>query len=140
MFNKPTMVTDFSNFATTNYSWPARTFNTNAHRVTWKPLCTSQSWAQLNHIAIIFHWRASIQDFRSFWCTPLDSDHAILRAHLSVRFNSGQRKRTFRNPTLHVNTIVAQLYRQELDAELFEFNEYHTRRSTLERGLRSPDQ
>ena len=50
-----------------------------SHRVTWKPPCTSQSWTQLDHIAISFRWRASIQDCRSFWCTPLDSDHAILR-------------------------------------------------------------
>jgi len=103
-----------------------------SHRVTWKPPCTSQSWTQLDHIAISFRWRASIQDCRSFWCTPLDSDHAILRAHLSVRFHSGHRKRTSGNPTLHVNTTAAQQYRQELDAKLFEFNEYHTHRSTLE--------
>ena len=40
--------------------------------VTWKPPCTSQSWTQLDHIAISFRWRASIQDCRSFWCTEKD--------------------------------------------------------------------
>ena len=103
-----------------------------SHRVTWKPPYNSQSWTQLDHIAIGFRWRASIQDCRSFWCTPLVSDHVILRAHLSVRFHSGQRKRTFQNPTLHVDTTAAQQYRQELDSKLSEFNECHTRRSTFE--------
>ena len=101
-----------------------------SHRVTWKPPCTRQSWMQLDHIAIGSRWRLSIQACLSFWYTLLDYDHAILRAHLSVRFHSGQRKRTFGKPTLHVNTTAAQQYGQELDAKLFEFNEYHSSKST----------
>ena len=119
--------TDIGDWLHQLYSYQLYLVNTDfqhkrLHRVTCKPSCTVQLWTQLDHIAISFHWRASIQDCQSFWCTPLHSDHAILRAHLSVRIHSGQRKRTFLNPTFHVNTTAAQQYRQELHAKLFEFN------------------
>ncbi|KER22007.1 hypothetical protein T265_09801 [Opisthorchis viverrini] len=38
---------------------------------------TNQPWTQLDHVAISHRWRATIQDCRSFWGTPLDSDHAM---------------------------------------------------------------
>ncbi|KER22891.1 hypothetical protein T265_09096 [Opisthorchis viverrini] len=46
-------------------------------RVTWRPPTTNQPWTQLDHVAISHRWRATIQDCRSFWGTPLDSDHAF---------------------------------------------------------------
>ena len=76
-------------------------------RVTWRPPTAGQSWTQLDHIAISYRWRASIQDCRSFWSTPLDSDHALVRARLKIQFPAGKRKRSqmqsaqcLRNPTI----------------------------------------
>ena len=62
------------------------------HRLTWRPPNDRCPWKQLDHIAISRRWRASIQDCRSFWSTPLDSDHALVRACVSFKFPSGRRK------------------------------------------------
>ena len=56
------------------------------HRVSWKPSCATQTWTQLDHFAVSRRWRSSIQDCRLFWCTPPESDHAMLRGRLSIKF------------------------------------------------------
>lgn len=59
--------------------------------VTWRPSLPSQPWTQIDHIAISYRWRGSVEDCRSFWSTCLDSDHALVRARLSLHF-TGRRK------------------------------------------------
>ena len=53
---------------------------------TWRPPSPDQPWSQLDHIAISYRWRGSIQDCRSLWNTCLDSDHALVRCRLSIQF------------------------------------------------------
>lgn len=64
------------------------------HSVTYRPLSPTQSWSQIDHVAISYRWRGCIQDCRSYWSTCLDSDHALVCAKVSMRF-SGRRKRYF---------------------------------------------
>ncbi|KER29427.1 hypothetical protein T265_03992 [Opisthorchis viverrini] len=85
----------------------------------------NQPWTQLDHVAISHRWRATIQDCRSFWGTPLDSDHAMVRARLTVRFPSGPRK-SARNVPIHYlrRTAIAQQYRSELAQQLSTVKQY----------------
>ncbi|KER31489.1 hypothetical protein T265_02262 [Opisthorchis viverrini] len=88
-----------------------------SHHVTW--------WAStFGHVAISHRWRATIQDFRSFWGTPLDSDHTMVDARLTVRFPSGPRKLARSMLTHYLRrTTIAQHYRSEL-AQQFTVNQY----------------
>ncbi|KER31525.1 hypothetical protein T265_02290 [Opisthorchis viverrini] len=40
----------------------------------------------VDHVAISHRWRATIQDCRSFWGTPLNSDYAMVRSRLTIKF------------------------------------------------------
>ena len=89
------------------------------HRLTWRPPATSQQWKQLDHIAISYRWRASIQDCRSFWSTPLDSDHALVRARMSISFSRGPQKSARYNNLGHLrDPLVAQQFKAELTEKL----------------------
>ncbi|GAA55558.1 craniofacial development protein 2, partial [Clonorchis sinensis] len=63
-----------------------------SHRVTCRPPTANQPWTELDYVAISHRWKITIQDCRSFWGTQFDSDHTMVRAHLTVRFPSGPRK------------------------------------------------
>ena len=89
------------------------------HRLTWRPPNPSQPWKQLDHIAISYRWRASIQDCRSFWSTPLDSDHAIVRATFSIKFPVGRRKSCHLDrPQQLQSAVVAEQYELKLTQNL----------------------
>ena len=88
------------------------------HHVTWKPPCATQTCMQLGHFAVSRRWRGSIQDCRSFWCTPLESDHAILRARLLIRFPLSKRKQSANQPVSKLYATSAQKYRLELVSNL----------------------
>ncbi|KER27324.1 hypothetical protein T265_05644 [Opisthorchis viverrini] len=96
-----------------------------SHRVTWRPPTTNQPWTQLDHVAISHRWRATTQDCRSFWGTQLDSDHAVVRARLTVRFPSGHCK-SARSIPIHClrRTAAAQQYRSELAQQLSTVKQY----------------
>ena len=92
--------------------------------VTWRPPSSSQQWSQIDHIVISYRWRGCIEDCRSFWSTPLDSDHALVRARISLRFNCK------RNP--HIKTLpsyqlrdrnIKVAYQTELACKLSQVDE-----------------
>ncbi|KER27161.1 hypothetical protein T265_13857, partial [Opisthorchis viverrini] len=96
-----------------------------SHRLTWRPPTANQPWTQLDHVAISHRWRATIQDCRSFWGTPLDSNHAMVFARPTVRFPSGPRK-SARSMPIHClrRTTVPQQCRSELAQQLSTVNQY----------------
>ena len=90
-------------------------------RVTWRPPRPDQRWTQLDHIAISHRWRASVQDCRSFWQTPLDSDHALVRTRISIRFPASGMMRSNHVSVRQLNSgEVAQRYRMKLAQQLKE--------------------
>ncbi|KER27761.1 hypothetical protein T265_05251 [Opisthorchis viverrini] len=96
-----------------------------SHCVTWRPQTTNQPWTQLDHVATSHRWRATIQDCRSFWGTPLDSDHAVVRARLTVRFPSGHCKSARSIPIHYLRrTAVAQQYRSKIAQQLSTVKQY----------------
>ncbi|GAA54020.1 craniofacial development protein 2, partial [Clonorchis sinensis] len=92
-----------------------------SHRVTWRPPTTGQSWPQLDHMAGSYRWRVSVRDCRSFWGTQLDSDHAIVRTRLALRFPPALRvpKEISSAPRLR-QVSIAQAYRADLVRKLLE--------------------
>ncbi|MGL5405228.1 MAG: endonuclease/exonuclease/phosphatase family protein, partial [Propionibacteriaceae bacterium] len=90
-----------------------------SHRVTWKPPRSDESPLQLDYIAISHKWRTSVQDCRSFWCTAVDSDHALVRARVSVTL-LGKAKGSTRavNARCLEQPDVKQAYQSELDKQL----------------------
>ncbi|KAK4467292.1 hypothetical protein MN116_000315, partial [Schistosoma mekongi] len=77
--------------ASTNFKHKER------HKLTWRPPQSTQRWSQIDHIAISHRWRGSIEDCRSFWSTCLDSDHALIRARISLRL-TGRKRPTAKIP------------------------------------------
>ncbi|CAH8481415.1 unnamed protein product [Schistosoma haematobium] len=77
-----------------------------SHRrcATWRPPSASQSWTQIDHIAISYRWRGCVQDCRSFWSTYLDSDHALVCVNLTLLF-SGQRSDRYQR--IDISKLVA---------------------------------
>ena len=53
---------------------------------TWRPPNPNQSWTQIDHIAISYRWRGSVQNCRSYWSTCLDSDHALVCSNVVFRY------------------------------------------------------
>ena len=60
------------------------------HCVTWRPSMPSQPWTQIDHLAISYRWRGSVEDCRSIWSTSVDSDHALVRARVTLRLCGGK--------------------------------------------------
>ena len=56
----------------TNFRHPAR------RNSTWRPPDPSQSWTQIDHIAISYRWRGCVKNCRSYWSTSVGSDHALV--------------------------------------------------------------
>ena len=52
---------------------------------TWRAP-NGQYWDQIDHIAVGYLWRGSFLDFRSYWNTYLESDHALIFARFRLRF------------------------------------------------------
>ena len=97
--------------ASTNFS------HKKLHRLTWRPPHSSHRWTQIDHIAIGYRWRGSVQDCRSFWSTAVDSDHALVRARFCLRLtckrNNGSKSNYFKpsyngNLTSTFQTELAQ--------------------------------
>ena len=83
------LCTDHNLFlANTNFSHKKK------HLFTWRPPSSSQSWTQIDHIAIGYRWRGSVQDCRSYWSTQVDSDHALVRARFYLRLSGGRSRGT----------------------------------------------
>ncbi|GAA56612.1 craniofacial development protein 2, partial [Clonorchis sinensis] len=96
-----------------------------SHRVTWRPPTGNQPLTHLDHVDSSYRWRAIIQDCRSFWGTPFDSDHVMVRARLAVRFPSGPRK-SARNISIHYlrRTTIAPQNQSELAQQLSTVKQY----------------
>ena len=73
--------------ASTNFRHSSR------HSATWRSSSSTKTWTQIDHIAISYRWRGSVQDCRLYWSTSLDSDHALVCARLSMMFG-GRPKRS----------------------------------------------
>ena len=108
-----------------------------SHRVTWRPPTTRQPWTQLDHMAISYRWRASVKDCRSFWGTQLDSDHAIVRARLSLRFPPALRVPKEGSSVHQLRQVsVAEEYRADLARKLLETHSHVDDEDCLEDGWR----
>ena len=57
-----------------------------SHPATWRSADPHHTSIQIDHIAISSQWRGSVQDCRSIWSTPLDSDHAFVLARFVIQF------------------------------------------------------
>ncbi|KER24904.1 hypothetical protein T265_07528 [Opisthorchis viverrini] len=68
------------------------------HELFYRPPTANQPWNQLNHVAVSHRLRAIIQDCRSSWGTPLDSDHTMRRCLLFHPDCSELRVTDFRTP------------------------------------------
>ena len=91
--------------------------------LTWRPPNSNISWTQIDHIAVSYRWRQSVKDCRSFWNTYLDSDHAIVRASLSLSFARRatiKKGQTIRPKLCSENAKV--LYQQSLSQKLSTIN------------------
>ena len=110
---------DFYNYAPIiNSTWPASIFNINDCIVSHGNRRVLLRRRQLDYFAVSRRWRGSIQDCRSFWCTPLVSDHAILRARLLIRFPRSKWKQSAKQPVPSLHATSAQKYRLELVSNL----------------------
>ncbi|GAA56346.1 hypothetical protein CLF_110686 [Clonorchis sinensis] len=97
-----------------------------SRHVTWCSPTANEPRTQLDHVAISHRWRATIQDCRSLWVTQLHSDHAMVRARLTVRFHSGSRNSgSIQIHHLRRNTTAQQI-RSELAQQLTTVTEYCT--------------
>ena len=56
-----------------------------SHLVTWRSTDPHHTLTQIDHIAVIYRWRGSVQNCRSFWSTPLESDHALVLARFVLQ-------------------------------------------------------
>ncbi|GAA50226.1 zinc finger protein 330 [Clonorchis sinensis] len=75
-----------------------QTFSINVRIVTWQPPTANQPWTQFGHLVISPQWRATIQDYRSFWSRQLDFSYAMMRARLTM-CRSSFRKQLAAQPT-----------------------------------------
>jgi hypothetical protein len=83
--------------------------------VTWRPPMPSQPWTQIDHVAISYRWRGSIEDCRSFWSTCLDSDHALVRARLTLRLTGRKKCLAPRHPLVYLHDAASKTaYQNEL--------------------------
>ena len=57
-----------------------------SHLATWRSADPHHTLTQIDHIAVSYRWRGSVQNCRSFWSTPLDSDHALVLARFVLQF------------------------------------------------------
>ncbi|CAI2736709.1 unnamed protein product [Schistosoma spindalis] len=89
------------------------------HLLTWRPPSSSQRWTQIDHIAISYRWRGSIEDCRSFWCTCLESGHALMRARICLRF-TGCRKDGAGKPLrfLPNDSQAKSIFQEQLEKQL----------------------
>ncbi|KAH9588212.1 hypothetical protein MS3_00000127 [Schistosoma haematobium] len=78
-----------------------------------------QRWTQIDHIAISHRWRGSIEDCRSFWSTCLDSDHALVRARICLRF-TGRKKDAARKPLRRLlnDSQAESIFQEQLGKQL----------------------
>ena len=56
-----------------------------SHLATWRSADPHHTLTQIDHIAVSYQWRGSAQDCRSFWSTPLDSNHASVLARFVLQ-------------------------------------------------------
>ena len=88
---------------------------------TWRNPSSLHKWSQIDHVAISYRWRGSIQECRSYWNTCLDSDHALIRFRFKLTFSG---RRTLQTPRLAVDKLLEpetrdayhSLIAQKLDA------------------------
>ena len=86
---------------------------------TWSPPSASQGLFQIDHIAISFRWRGSIQNCRSYWTTSVDSDHALVCATICMQFGGKPKSSTKRiDISKFANEDVGEKYRQALTDSL----------------------
>ncbi|GAA53500.1 craniofacial development protein 2 [Clonorchis sinensis] len=73
--------------------------NSRSHLATLCPPTTRRPQTQIDHIAISYRWRGSVTDYRLFWNTFVDSDHALVRSRFSLSFPGPRKVRTNRLAT-----------------------------------------
>ena len=85
---------------------------------TWRSP-NSKYWSQIDHIAISYRWRGCFQNCRSFWNTHLESDHALVRARISLKFPTyhSNKPRVFKVNKL-VETKAHHTYQEPLGTTL----------------------
>ena len=81
----------------------------------------SQPWTQIDHVAISYRWRGSLEDCRSYWSTCVDSDHALVRARVNLRLTGRQKTVSSIHPRINLNdeNIRAE-YKNHLSLKLSE--------------------
>ena len=86
---------------------------------TWRSPNPEHPWIQLDQIAISRNWRGCIQDCRSYWSTPLDSDHALVLARFVPKFSGSK---TCKKPSLAVSKLsdpeIKTKFQSKLDEKL----------------------
>ena len=80
---------------------------------TWRPPNPQRKWTQIDHIAISKEWRGTVQDCRSFWSTPVDSDHALVLCRLAIKFPK-RRTTTIRPNVANLDDPTVKLRFKEL--------------------------
>ncbi|KER20357.1 hypothetical protein T265_11075 [Opisthorchis viverrini] len=89
--------------------------NSRSRLATWCPSTTGQAQTQIDHSAINYRWRGSITDCRSFGEIFVDSDDALVRSGLSLRFLGPRKVRTNRMATERLtDPDVRQTYKDRL--------------------------
>ncbi|CAM0512289.1 unnamed protein product [Fasciola hepatica] len=58
---------------------------------TWRSNSTG-TFSQIDHIAVSYRWRSSVQNCRSYWSTYVESDHALVLMRLSLQLHGHRRK------------------------------------------------
>ena len=86
---------------------------------TWRPPNPNRKWTQIDHVAISTEWRGTVQDCRSFWSTPVDSDHALVRCRLNIQFPKRRISHTVRSNVRNLdNPAVKSRFKALLDQNL----------------------
>ncbi|CAH8657151.1 unnamed protein product [Dicrocoelium dendriticum] len=82
---------------------------------TWRP----QECSQLDPIAISYRWHGSVTDCRSYWSTFLDSDHALVRAKICMRFGGSPKHAHYRPEVANLqNAAILTRYQASLSTLL----------------------
>ena len=74
---------------------------------------------QIDHIAVSYRWRGSVQNCRSFWSTPLDSDHALVLARFVLQFPGSKHIIRHRIDTHKLNDYdIRENYQRKISEKL----------------------
>ena len=89
------------------------------HQATWKSADPHHTLTQIDHIAVSYRWRGSVQNCRSFWSTPLDSDHALVLARFVLQFSGSKHIIKHRIDTHKLNDYgIRENYQRKISEKL----------------------